>query len=361
MKINLTTKPADIIETMREELPSERYQFRKANGGNLKYAKLEDHLLDKALEDEESQFTDINEHISRYGNRWITYTHVEYYPKAKHAQAYHMSFVYYETYASCGAFLPMYSPAKSSKKIKVDGVLIFTDHFFLRMAERTGKKYRSKELIREFITTKSTNASQTDDEGEVIIRFKGGYGFGIEKSKRPHLIEIRTYLTDNQLSPKQKKKCEKVDAYSEIVADGMSNEDIAILTAYNSTSEEWLERAIKTFNAAQKIGIHRRMVVAASANAMFIRLMCDIIHMDEKKLTQASVMVIFSRIKFYVDQFARKYEKFDEETATPEEIQQFNADLIDMCTKCAKRLSISTMTREAITKRYTELCEESKN
>ena len=60
VRVNLSTQVNDIIATMREEIPKAYYYFRKNFGGKQKAMKHEDQMLDKALDDEEDQFTDID-------------------------------------------------------------------------------------------------------------------------------------------------------------------------------------------------------------------------------------------------------------------------------------------------------------
>jgi tetratricopeptide (TPR) repeat protein len=151
-KVNLglgdTAKAKDILATMHEEKSKAYYYFRKKYGGKQKYLKIEDQMLDKALEEKNDQFTDIDYWISKVGNRWMTYTQAEYFPRAMYANAFHYAFIYYETMASCGAFFPLYDPRKTKKgkvseKAKIAGVSLYTDHFLYQMSERTKIEYRS--------------------------------------------------------------------------------------------------------------------------------------------------------------------------------------------------------------------------
>ena len=129
VRVNLSTKAKDILATMHEEKPKAYYYFRKKYGGKQKYLKLENQMLDKALEEKNDQFTDIDYWISKVGNRWMTYTQAEYFPRAMYANAFHYAFIYYETMASCGAFFPLYDPRKTKKgkvseKAKIAGVIV---------------------------------------------------------------------------------------------------------------------------------------------------------------------------------------------------------------------------------------------
>lgn len=355
MRVNLSTKPNDIILTMVAELPSAEYFFRKSYGGRQKYTRYEDGLLDKALDEKRGVFSDINEHVSPSGNRWITYTHVEYYPRAEYANAFHFSFLYYETYASCGAFFPLYPQGKdgSQKKYKngktmpPDGVIIFTDHFFLRMAERTGKAYRSKELVREFICTKSTNALQADEDGDIIVKFKGGYGFGKEKSVSPHVIEVRTFLTDKQLSPSQRKKCEKIDAFADLIADGMHMKDIALRSVLNNpmTNEEAEKEMIRRFDNLKKLGCDRPMLLMSMFHLLFVRFVEDTLGIS---VTMEAGAVIFNETSDILAGFVRKYENYDDRTSTKEVRDAFYKDLLDAMVECARKTQLKSIDRKMV-------------
>lgn len=363
VRVNLSTKANEIIATMREEIPVALYHFRKPYGGRNKYMKYEDELLDKALAEEESQMTDMNEHISRVGNRWITYTMVDYYNKAKYANATHVSFIYYETYGSCGAFFPLFNPSNvkrlKKKEGQADGVMIFTSHFFQRMSERTGKAYRSKELIQEFISTKSTQASQTDEDGEVVVKFKGGYGFGVEKSQSPRVVEVRTYLTDKQLSPKQRRKVERVDAYAELLSDGMYLKEVALHSAYHTynTPEKAAADGLKKMGALKKLGIEKPFTLMMAIHLCYVRLLEDILHLELSMPQSALICQIENECG--IDELVLKYIDYDGQTATEEANNQFKSDMIDFFCKVAKKMKLMSVNRFTINKRIDEIYAES--
>lgn len=354
MKINLSTNPEDIISTMRKELPSAEYFFHKSYGGSRKYAVFENKLLDKAGEEEQAQITDTNDYISKEGNRWKTYTHVEYYPKACYAQAYHFSFIYYETYGSCGAFFPSFpskSNGKTIKRTKPNGVTIYTSHFFLRMSERTGIPYRSAALIQEFISTRKPSSCQADEDGCVIVKFKGGYGFGVEKSKSPRVLEIRTFLTEKQLTPKQKKKCEIIDAYDEIVGNGMHIKNIALNTALLMGREEITKESMKKWEAAKKLGIENTIMLSSIVHLSFIRILESILNIkvDEKQ----AILIGFIAQECSLD-FANKYKDFNNQEATEKQKKTFSDDFVNVMVDIAKKLKLVSITREKINEYITK-------
>ena len=348
MRINLFTNPEDIISTMRKELPFAKYFFHKSYGGSRKYAVFEDKLLDKAGKEKQTQITKTNDYISKEGNRWKTYTHVEYYPKACYAQAYHFSFIYYETYGSCGAFFPSFPSGpdgKTIKRTKPDGVIIYTSHFFLRMSERTGIPYRSAALIQEFISTRKPSSYQADEDGNVIVKFKNGYGFGVEKSQSPKVLEIRTFLTKEQLTPKQKKKCEMIDAYDEIVGNGIHMKDVAINTALLMSKEETMIESAKKLEAAKKLGIENSIMLASMVNLSIIQILEDVldIKVDEKQ----AILIGFITQECSLN-FVNKYKDFNNQEATEEQKKTFSDDLVNVVINVVKKLKLVSITREKI-------------
>ena len=360
VKVNLSTKPSEILATIRDESPKAWYFFRKKYGNKLKYEKMEDQMLDKALEEKCDQFTDIDYWISPVGNRWMTYTQVQYYPKAQHAQAYHYSFIYYETYASCGAFFPMYSPkqckdGKTKKKSKPDGIIRYTDHFFYQLSERTKIEYRSKELIRKFISERCEHALTADEDGEVVMKFNGGHGFGKELSLNPRMIECRTYLGDEQLNNKQKRKCETVDTYYELIKDGMFMKDVALGTTLLQDEEEMAKEGMKRLDAMKKLGMEKHMMLFSAISLSYIRILEDLLHIKTDAKQQAVVSSIVGECS---QDLIMKW--VNQDASSPEKDKEFQDDLIEVMVKSAKKMKLKSVNRETITNRMNEIREEAK-
>ena len=350
VRVNLSTKTEDIIATMREELPKAEYFFRKQFGGKQKYLDYEDKLLDKALDEEQDQLTDIDYYISPVGNRWMTYTHVMYFPKAKYAHAFHYSFIYYETLGSCGAFFPSYSPAQMKdglvkKNGKPDEVIVFTDHFFYQMSERTGIEYRSKELIKKFVSEKCENMMSADEEGDVIAKFKGGHGFGKELTRNPRKVEVRTYLTDGQLSNKQKRKCEAVDTYYEIMKDGMFIKNVSLNTALweSLNPKEAVKDADEQFDAIKKLGLEKHLNMAAGLTSGFVKLLEYTLHV---KINLQQTAIIAHTIGNEYRDMVMKY--VEPELPISQLQAEFENDLIELYAKCARLMKLKSVTRERI-------------
>ncbi len=357
VRVNLSTPTADIIATMREEMPKAQYFFRKQFGGKQKYLKTEDELLDKALAEERDQLTDMSYYISPVGNRWICYTHVVYYPRAKYAHAFLYSFIYYETLASCGAFFPSYSPRQRKDglvkpKGQPDEVLIFTDHFFYQMSERTGKEYRSKDLIREFISTKLEHAMTADEDGDIIAKFTGGHGFGKELEREPRRVEVRTYLTDKQLNNKQRRKCETVDAMYELTKDGMFIKPVVLHTAAQQdfTAEEAAKEGLRRLKAIKKLGMERPMTMLMGIHLGYIRILETILHI-EIDMNQSAV--IAQTVGDNAEGIVEKWVNVD--FSTDELNAAFDHDLIDCYCRCARAMKLKSVNRDTITAAYKEI------
>ena len=369
LKVNHSTKVEDILATMREEMPAEYYHFRKQFGGRQKYLKHEDQMLDKALEEKKDQYTDVFSHISRAGNRWMVYTQVQYFHKAVYAQAFHFSFIYYETMASCGAFFPMFSPDdynKNTKKggkkdEKPTGVIIFTSHFFFQMSERTGKAYRSKELIKEFISTKCEHAMQADEEGDVVAKFSGGYGFGVQLSENPKVIEMRTYLKGSQLNGKQRRKVEKLNAYYELIKDGSFIQEIALrnaLNQYNENSDERIKNHNNRMEAIKALGMEKRLSLFSLCLVTFVAIVKKLLATE---VTSQQMILIGHCMNLHIEEFINKYEDDDLTNVRIEEGQTIYHDIIDVMVATAKELKFYSITKEIIAKTFKEMLNEVKN
>lgn len=384
VKINLSTQPRELLDTMCEELPVAWYHYRKQIGSTLQYQKHEDRLLDQALEEKRSLVSDISEYISKVGNRWMTYVHTEYFPQALHAMNTRVSFIYYETYASCGAFFPIYSPpsailkGKKQKRLEPDGVLIFTDHFFYQMSQRTGKKYRSRELIREFVTTRDAHAMQADDDGGLVVRFVGGYGFGKWwEEDGIRVCQVRTYLNEkggDSLNRRQQRLVEKLNAYAVLFEDGMYNPDVArgtIVSAAitrrpdvlanisdkidpeslrqisgNPTTPADYQRTLeKRLKAIKTLGMEQEYQFGAMMSMAYVGLMQKMLDM---KLNEAQVAVVASYVSMECGDMVRKYARRDMSQATDAEQQEFTDDFIRMSARVGRRIRLRSMTEERI-------------
>ena len=361
VRVNLKTQVKDILATMREEKPKAHYFFRKKYGGKQKYLKLEDQMLDKALEEKNDQFTDIDYWISKVGNRWMTYTQAEYFPKACYANAFHYSFIYYETMASCGAFFPLYDQkdlkknGKVTDKSKIAGVILYTDHFFYQMSERTKIEYRSKELIKKFISTRLENALTVDENGDAIVKFKGGHGFGKQYSDSPQFIAIRTFLRDEELNAKQRKMCEPVDTLYELTKDGSFMKDIQLNAALlqDPMSKEAIEENMKKYEAMKKFGMEKHVALFSSLGMIFTKILEDRLQLK----TNYQHQVIFAHVvSWNAIDFVKKWANQDANGREGE----FKKDMVDVFCKAAKEMKLKSFSRGIISYYLNKMYKEGK-
>lgn len=350
VRINLSTKTEDVIATMREEMPHASYYFRKKYGGNQKYLKYEDALLDKALAEEKDQFTDIEYYISPVGNRWMTYTHVMYFPRAKHAEAFHWSFVYYETYGSCGAFLPSYSAKQIKdgmvkKNGKPDEVIVFTSHFFFQLSERTKVEYRSKELIKKFISEKCENAMSIGDDGEVIAKLDSGHGFGKVMSRNPLRAEVRTYLNDKELNKRQREIVKPVDEFYKLMKDGMFMKPVAIGTAINELDDpdKAYKEGLEKLEVLRKFHLEKEAMMLAAIHYGYVKMLERLLHIE---ITMKQSAVIAHIVGDNAKDAVMKFSKIEKPTVA-EDIA-FHEELIDIYAKTAKQMKLRSVTRSRI-------------
>jgi hypothetical protein len=361
VRVNLKTQAKEILATMREEMPKAYYFFRKNFGGKQKYLKHEDQMVDKALEEKNDQFTDIDYWISKVGNRWMTYTQAEYFPQAMYANAFHYSFIYYETMASCGAFFPMYDQKELKKKgkvtdkSKITGVILYTDHFFYQMSERTKIEYRSKELIKKFISTRLENALTVDENGEAIVKFKGGHGFGKQYSKNPQFIAIRTFLRDEELNAKQRRACEPVDTLYELTKDGAFMKEIQLNTALlqDPMSKEAIDENMKKYEAMKKLGMEKHVALFSSLGMIFTKILEDKLQL---KLNYQQQTLVAHFVSWNAIDFVKKWVNEDANGRDDE----FKKDMVDVFCKAAKDMKLKSFNRDTISYQLEKMYEEGK-
>lgn len=221
--VNLRTSPADLLDIMRKEMSAAIYHFRKHYGGVHRYKAYEDQVSRRVMEEKVDAIVPAVEYVSPAGNRWFTYAFVCYNDVVKGVNIFKTSFIYYETIGSCGAVFPFFDDTNDTSKSRglakdFNGAVIFTSHFFRRFAERTGIPYRTTELVMRFIEDRGVVPDDTQDN-EIAMRLNKGYAFGVVKQQAPRVIEIRTYLTDQQLSPSQRARIKALKAYHELIKD----------------------------------------------------------------------------------------------------------------------------------------------
>jgi len=206
--INLSTPSDELMKTIRIEHNKALYWLKRHYGGEIGYEKMRDKLLRDCVSANGNLASDVVEYNSKDGNKWLCFEYARYYPESFGSHCMPYAFCYYNTIGSVGAFVPGFASNPEAKE--PDSCTIYTPHFFQRFAERKGMTLGSVELVKAFVESIAQVMSITYDEEpngrcKVDARLPDGIGRGIRREGRETVYEIRTFLTDKQLSRKQSK------------------------------------------------------------------------------------------------------------------------------------------------------------
>ena len=208
--VNLSTPNDILFKELCDDYKKALYWHTKHYGGSEKYSKFQDSLLAEVMRTHKQKSGDVVEYNSKNGNRWLIFESCNWYPDSQGAHTAAHAFCYYETYASIGAFRLL-----GDGDGNLNGVLIFTSHFFERFCERlelenmTGK-VRTRQIVKNFIeyfpalVMKVYERSEKDHLIHIDLRTSGSLARGIlrEGGSIP-VYEVRSFLCDKQLNNKQ--------------------------------------------------------------------------------------------------------------------------------------------------------------
>lgn len=209
--INLNTPSDELWDTLSDEYEKAKYWMIKHFGGEKRYEVMRDDLLRRSVYAQNNLTSEVVYYTSRNGNRWICFEKVTYYPESFASNSMPNCFCYYETASSLGLFFPGFD-----RESNMNSVLIFTPHFFQRYAERMGITGDKKDLLLKFACstcsmTISPVSSDNSSLEKVAVRIAGDCtGHGIRRSGDKNIFEVRTILTDAQLSKAQNARTERV-------------------------------------------------------------------------------------------------------------------------------------------------------
>ena len=203
--ITVTSTTEQVLRELRTEEPKAMYWLKKMFHGERGYDKMQTELIERAKNERRDTRSDVFDYISPTGNRWMVFEHCRYHKDIHYARTMPIAFCYYETYGSVGAFLNGHPQYEGQDGIHA---ILFTDHFFLRFCARLKIEMRSRWMVQRFLEIIPGVMFQTTGERDpygrlkVDCRFPGSIGRGIIRKDGP-LIEVRTYLTDKELTRKQ--------------------------------------------------------------------------------------------------------------------------------------------------------------
>ena len=280
--ITVTSPTEQILKELNEEESKAIYWMKKQFHGERGYDRMQDELLAKAMDEHKDQKTDTYDYISPRGNRWMAFVYCRYYKDINYAHTVPVAFCYYETYGSVGAFM-LYRWQYDQKANHTCAVL-FTDHFFLRFCQRLGIEMRSRWMVQRFLevipgmTISTSEDLDTQGRVKVDCRLPGSIGRGILR-KDGQLMEIRTYLTDKELSRKQLRETKRLRE----AADSRKIEPWTVKMARMAKADD-LGQAI-TDEIRQIVsmgGDEHTMTCTISMGIWIARALCDLNYADPK-------------------------------------------------------------------------------
>ena len=206
--INLSSSSDQIIQEVWEEYDKACYWHEKVHGKKTVHRQILDSYR-RCVEKTHSMLSGFSsEYTSPSGNRWLIFDVI--FPKDKVSNAFDIklaAFIFWETAASAGCFLPIDEcTAEGHKKV----VHIYSSHFFQRYCERLGVSYKSKTMLINFASDvlRITYDMITDQHGkhEVHRIPHCGMGMAVRRKDNPNVVEIKTFLADDNLAPNKMRK-----------------------------------------------------------------------------------------------------------------------------------------------------------
>lgn len=223
--LNALSKPKQVKKELEQDWEGAQYWFNKKMGGEKKLSKLAMTMFNAAKRTKTDQ---CSEHVgwqSNNGNKWCIFLVIKFYEKANYPFPHLMGFCYYKTAASIGAFMPICTAAPNGKRVE-SFTLHYTDHFFLRLADRAKIKADSPENIKGFIQFVYSSSvminpemdggkSKHGNDADIIVKLPGSYGFGgIIEEDDEIMFKVNSFLLESSLYPWQRKLVKKLDIFA---------------------------------------------------------------------------------------------------------------------------------------------------
>lgn len=267
--VNYSTPPEQLMKELLEEDGKAVFWLKKHYHGEKGYERMRDRLIEESNMTGKDKISDIVEYISRNGNRWLVFECCRYYKGAGYAYAMPVAFCYYETYGSVGAYVVGYNAYVTVGTGKT--IIHFTNHFFLRFCQRLGVEMRSRWMVQRFVEVIpgflfGYNGKDENGRDRFDVRLPGSIGRGIMREDAP-IIEVRTYLTDKELSRKQLRETERLrEAY-----DRQTFEPIDVRMVRLWRSSDFVGDMQKELeNEADMLGIDKGIIIFAFNIRYFI-------------------------------------------------------------------------------------------
>lgn len=217
MKLNLSTPPKSIIKTLGEEWQQADKVYIEYKGGAKAYDEWQDEVLRTLSQRKKSYIADVFKWVSPDGNKWCVFEDATSHENGLYTHTCHYGFCYYETIPFAGIFM------HTKSREGVEGAVIYESHFFERLNERKIMKWEGLSTLIKFISENHANMCYCTDVNtfQYDIRINGCIGRGWAHKDCPTLIRIKTVLSDEQLTTRQRKATIKGrrigDAYNKYI------------------------------------------------------------------------------------------------------------------------------------------------
>lgn len=281
--ITITSTTEQIIQELRDEEPKAIYWLKKMFHGERGYNKMQSDLTYRAMDERKDTRSEVFDYISPKGNRWLVFENCRYHKDIAVARTMPIAFCYYETYGSVGAFL---NGRRQYAGDENNHVILFTDHFFLRFCMRLGIEMRSRWMVKRFleiipgIMFYETGIKDQYGREKIDCRFPGSIGRGIMRKDGP-LIEIRTFLTDKELTKKQLKETEQLRE----IGDRHNFDPVDVKVARMIKTGDFEGALDRELRQLVDLGADEHtLYLSATIGVYIIRTMCDLHYANPQDL-----------------------------------------------------------------------------
>lgn len=279
--LDALSRPKQVSKEMNEDWDGAMYWFYKKQGGEKEVKKKTIKLASQATYQKKNIYCEPIKWTSKNGNKWLIFFVFKYYESQKIAYPHLIGFVYYETNPSIGVYATIEGSNDDGKQY----IIHYTSHFFLRLAERAGIKANSTENIKGFIDLMVAanilvnpdgrkGTSKHGYDADAIIKLPGSYGFGgFVTDDNTVMLVIKSFLTSQQLTKKQKKFTDHLSKLSNIHGEAVPD-DLLKFEALKHVKKDTEEEVIKLVEEQKRrlieLGESKEVISRVESLAQFV-------------------------------------------------------------------------------------------